>query len=51
MPDRSPRDEDLPACPDCDSENVVPTPNTQAKYRCLDCDTEFTGTGGGWPFE
>ena len=23
----------------------------QTEYRCLDCNAEFTGTGGGWAFE
>lgn len=49
MSDRSDPDE-LSVC-DCASENVVPTPAMQTEYRCLDCDTEFTGTAGGWSFE
>jgi DNA-directed RNA polymerase subunit RPC12/RpoP len=51
MSDRSDSDEDLPACPNCGSENVVPTPALQTEYRCLECNTEFTGTAGGWAFE
>lgn len=42
---------DLPVCPDCASENIVPTPAMQTEYRCLDCNATFTGTGGGWSFE
>jgi len=39
--------EDLPACPDCGSQNVERTPALRGDYRCLGCGTEFDEGGRG----
>ena len=39
--------EDLPACPDCGSQNVEQTPAMQSAYRCLNCGHEFDEGGRG----